>query len=384
MNVYHEKWSRRRVLRGAMGLAAGIAPAVWSQQLGRSSSSAQRVLLVAQLVDNTASQLDVSRDFLIGSRAAWQDINARGGINGRPIQHLTLEIDGSSGNMRTALDSIKKMSNCVALSGTAGDRASSQLVNLLRQDQYSIAHVAPWLQNSGMDGDNHTFPIFASRQDQIAQALKSLSIMGVPELGAVYASEQEYAQYHDDVERASSALKIKLKSYKPVGELKLLGKGLTVDSPRILLFVGGTPELVQFTQGIDKQAQQRYVIAMADVNLQTMMQMRAARNTPVMATQVVPMINSSLPVVKNYRETMARLYDEPPSPQSLAGYIAARYTSEVLNAVEGTPTRQSTLQAFQQRHSIDVGGFRVSFNAQGRSGSYVTQSMITPDGRLVG
>ena len=122
----------------------------------------------------------------------------------------------------------------------------------------------------------------------------------------------------------------------------------------------------------------------ADVNLQTMMQMGAARNTPVMATQVVPMVNSTLPVVKTYRETLARLFDEPPTPQSLAGYIAARYTSEVLNSVEGIPTRQSTLLAFQQRHTIDVGGFRVSFNAQGRSGSYVTQSMITPDGRLVG
>jgi hypothetical protein len=52
--------------------------------------------------------------------------------------------------------------------------------------------------------------------------------------------------------------------------------------------------------------------------------------------------------------------------------------------VEGTPTRQSTLLAFQQRQAVDMSGFRISFDAKGRSGSYVTQSMITPDGRLVG
>lgn len=374
--------SRRGVLRGAVGLAACLAAPVWAQP-GKSPVAA-RALVVAQIVDSTASQLDVSRDFLIGSRAAWQDINAKGGINGRPIRHLILEVDGSPGSLQIALDSIKKIPNCVALSGTAGDRAASQLVAQLRQDQHDIAHVAPWLQNSDLDGDNHTFPIFASRQDQIAQALKSLSIMGVPELGAVYASEQEYAQYRDDVERASSALKIKLKSYKPTGDLTRVAKNLAIDTPRILLFIGGTPELVQFTQGIDQQARQRYIVALADVNLQTMMQMGAARNTPVMATQVVPMVNSTLPVVKTYRETLARLYDEPPTPLSLAGYIAARYTSEVLNTVEGIPTRPSTLLAFQQRHPVDVGGFRVSFNAQRRSGSYVTQSMITPDGRIVG
>jgi hypothetical protein len=340
--------------------------------------------MIAQIVDNTPGQLDVSRDFLIGSRAAWQEVNAKGGVNGRPVQHLVLEVDSSAGSLRAALDTIKKAPNCVALSGTAGDHAASQLVALLKQDQYAIAHAAPWLQNSDLDGDSRTFPIFASRQDQIAKAVKSLSIMGVPELGAVYSSLKEYEVYRSDVERSSAALKIKLTSYKPTGDLALIGKTLTPDTPRIILFIGGTPELVQFTQGVGKQARQRYVIAMADVNLQTMMLMGAARNTPVMATQVVPMVNSSLPIVKSYRETLSRLFDEPPTPQSLAGYIAARYTSEVMATVEGTPTRKSTLLAFQQRQAVDMSGFRISFDAKGRSGSYVTQSMITPDGRLVG
>jgi len=382
MRVYPSKWTRRSVLRGAVSLVACAAAPTWPQS-GK-SAGAPRTLVVAQIVDNTPSQLDVSRDFLIGSRAAWQEINKKGGVNGRSIQHLVLEVDGSSTSLRAALDTIKKTANCVVLSGTAGDRAASQLVALLKQDQHDIAHVAPWLQNSDLDGDNRTFPIFASRQDQIAQALKSLSLMGVPEIGAVYASEQEYSLYRDDVERASAALKIKLMSFKPGAGLAQVGKSLNADTPRILLFMGGTPELVQFTQSIDKQARQRYVVALADVNLQTLMQMGASRHTPIMATQVVPMVNSSSPIVKSYRQTLARLFDEPPTPQSLAGYIAARYTSEVLNTVEGALTRQTTLLAFQQRHAVDLSGFRVSFNAQGRGGSYVTQSMVTPDGRLVG
>lgn len=341
-------------------------------------------MVVAQVVDNTPSQLDVSRDFLIGSRAAWQEVNKTGGVNGRSIQHLVLEVDGSPTSLRAALETTKKTANCVVLSGTSGDRAASQLVALLKQDQHDIAHVAPWLQNSDLDGDNRTFPIFASRQDQIAQAIKSLSLMGVPEMGAVYASEQEYSLYRDDVERASAALKIKLMSFKPGAGLAQIGKSLNADTPRILLFMGGTPELLQFTQSIDKQARQRYLVALADVNLQTLMQMGASRHTPIMATQVVPMVNSPSPIVKSYCQTLARLFDEPPTPQSLAGYIAARYTSAVLSTVEGVVTRQTALLAFQQRHPVDLSGFRVSFNAQGRGGSYVTQSMLTPDGRLVG
>jgi len=141
---------------------------------------------------------------------------------------------------------------------------------------------------------------------------------------------------------------------------------------------------VQFLRGIGKQARQRYVLALADVNLQTMVDMGASRTTPVMATQVVPMVNAGLGVVRAYRQTLSQLFDEPPTPQSLSGYIAARYTFEVLKRIDGLPTRQSALAAFQQRRPMDLDGFRVNFNAQGRSGAYITQSMLTPDGRLIG
>ena len=70
--------------------------------------------------------------------------------------------------------------------------------------------------------------------------------------------------------------------------------------------------------------------------------------------------------------------------QAASPDIAARYTAEVLGTVDGTPTRAAVLAAFQRRQSVDLGGFRVSFNAQGRGGSFVTQSMIAPDGRLIG
>jgi ABC-type branched-subunit amino acid transport system substrate-binding protein len=378
----HPPLNRRSLLRCTAGLSLLATVPAWSQasRLGANTRS----LVVVQIVDTSASQLDVSKDFWVGSRAAWQDINLKGGVRGRPVQHLSLEVDGSPASLRAAVDAFRNLPNAVALSGTAGDRVATQLVSLLRQEQPDMAHVAPWLQNSELDGDERTFPIFASRQEQIAHALKSLSVMGVPELGAVYASSQEFSLYRNDVERIAARLKIRLTSYSPDGDLRRVGQGLTASTPAIVLFIGGTPELVQFTQGIEKQSRQRYVIALADVNLQTMMQMGAARNTPVMATQVVPLVNSGMPVVRAYRETLARLFDEPPTPLSLAGYLAARYTFEVLNTVEGTPTRQNSLLAFQRRASMDLGGFRVSYNAQQRSGAFVTQSMLTPDGRLIG
>ncbi len=373
--------NRRQLLQRAGLAAAATASPAWAQP-GKGASS--RSIVVAQPVDFSQAQQDVSKDFLIGSRAAWQDINLRGGVRGRQVQHLTLESDGTPASLRTALDSVKDNPSCVVLSGSVGDHVASQIVALSHQLGLGIPHAAPWLQNSSLDIDDKTFPIFAGRQEQITYALKSLTTMGLKELGAIYATAQDYTAYHADVERIAARMQLKLQLFKAAGDLRALSQKLTPQTPAVLLFVGGTPELAEFTQGLEKQSRQRYIVALADVNLQTMLQMGAARNTPVIATQPVPLVNASLPVVRSYRETLSRLFDEPPTPLSLAGYIAARYTYEVLNDVDGPLNRQSVLAAFQRRAKLDVGGFSISFDAQRRSGNYVTQSMMTIDGRLVG
>jgi ABC-type branched-subunit amino acid transport system substrate-binding protein len=367
----------RRQLLVAGGSAACVSSA-WAQP-GKGLP-----ITIAQIVDTSASQQDVSKDFLIGSRAAWQDVNARGGIRGRQVQHVSLEVDGTADSVRSAVAAATDNPGCIALSGTAGDTAASRVVAALRRGQVAMAHIAPWLQNSSLEVDERTFPIFAARQEQVAHALKSLSVMSVQELGVVYASDAEHTTLQEDLSRTAAQLRLKVQSFRANGDLQRLGQRLTPTTPAILLFIGGTPELVQFTQGLEKQTRQRYVVALADVNLQTMMQMGAARTTPVIATQAVPLVTAGMPIVRSYREVLGRLFDEPPTPLSLAGFIAARYTYEVLNDIDGPLTRHSALAAFQKRASIDLGGYRVSFDPRRRSGTFVTQSMLTQDGRVIG
>lgn len=378
--------SRRRLLATAASLPL-LGAAVQAQPQRGPAVLSTRTPEIVQVIDSAPDQLDVSRDFLIGSRAAWQDYNARGGWRGRTVQHTVIEVDGSPASLRSAYETVRELPQCLALCGTAGDRTAARLVELLRLDPLDLAHVAPWLhQELPTAAEARTFPIYASRQEQIAHALRSLSVVGVPELGVVYASAQEQRLYENEVQRTvrTLQLQLRLQTYAAAGDLQELGRKLTPRTPPILLFIGGTPELAQLTQGLDRQDRQRYVIGLADVNLQTLNQLGAARNTPVMATQVVPMVTSGLPIVRAYRDTLARLFDEPPTPQSLAGYIAARYAQDVLHSLEPGAGRAQVLQAFRQRSQLDLAGFRISFQSQRRSSGYVTQSMLTADGRIVG
>ena len=67
----------------------------------------------------SATQQDISRDFLTGSRAAWVDLNARGGVQGKPVQHLVLETDGTTAQLQSAWKTAHQQASCVALSGCA-------------------------------------------------------------------------------------------------------------------------------------------------------------------------------------------------------------------------------------------------------------------------
>lgn len=368
---------RRMVMTAA---AAALVP----HSFAATRANAARTVTITQIVDASAVQQDVSKDFLIGSRAAWQDINAKGGVRGHRISHVSIEVDGTAQGLETAFGAVREDDSCIALSGTAGDPVASQLTSLLQKENYPIAHVAPWLQSSSVQVDDRTFPIFAGRQAQISHALKTLTVMGVTTVGAVYPSAVEQGYYHEDLKRIAQKLKLQLQPFQAAGELAKLGERFTPETPAILLFMGGTPELVQFTQGLESQQRQRYLIALADVNLQTLMQMGGTRKTPVIATQTVPLVTASLPIVRLYRKTLTQLFDEQPSALSLAGFIAARYTYEVLNTIPGPLTRQSVLAAFQRRQETNVDGYRVSFDTRRRAGHFVTQSMLTVDGRVLG
>lgn len=372
--------SRRAVLRRGAAAAAGLGlPALAQGQRKTAPAPA-----IVQIVDTSMAEQDVAKDFLLGSRAAWQDINAQGGLRGRPLRHQTLEVDGSATGVRDALQAALADPACIALSGTVSDPVATMVAELLPAQPQGLAHLAPWLQNSSVTLGNRTFPIFAGRQEQLAHALKSLALVGVREVGVVFASGREQELHREDVARVAAAMKLALAPYRGNGDLVQLGQRLGPQSPAVLLFIGGTPELVQFTQGLERQNRQRFVIALADINLQAVQQMGGARSTPVIATQPVPMVTAPLPVVRRYREVMSRLFDEPPVALSLAGFVAARATFAVLQEVDGPPTRAAVLAACQRQQPVDLGGLRVAFDPQRRQSSYVTQTMLTAAGRMVG
>jgi ABC-type branched-subunit amino acid transport system substrate-binding protein len=372
--------NRRSILRttGAASTLAITSP--WAMAQGSSSRSP----MVAQVVDISNQTQDISKDFLVGSRTAWQEINAAGGVRGQAIRHSVIETDGSTSQVNAAWTQIRSDTSCIASFGSCADGLATVFTQQSRSDSSELAHVAPWLQSASVDQGPNTFSIFSTREQQIQHALKNMTTVGVDKLMVVYQSEAERRQNMQDIQRMAQNLKLTLREMPVQADLSEQARQISRTTTPLVLFVGGTPELVQFMRGWNPGTTLRYIIALADVNLQTAQQMIGNRHVPVIGTQAVPVVTGSLAIVRRYRQALAKYYDEPPTALSLAGYLSARYTAQVLQNARGSLNRSSAYEAFAKRQSVDMEGFRVSYDNGKLQSAYVTQSMISSDGRVIG
>ena len=357
--------SRRAALRASAAVCAlPLLPA---------RAQEPTALTVAQIIDESPDQHDVSRDFVVGARAAWAAVNADGGVRGQRVQHWVLTTQGGRGELRQAWQTALAQPGCVALSGCVGDGVAAE-VAALQGEAPALAHVAPWLMRPWQDTQDGVFPIFAGYQAQIGHALRALGQMGITQAGVVFGSPALRQQWEGSLTQAAKASGLRLHATQ------------ADQPPLMVLFAGATPELHGFVGQLRLPAgRQCYVLALADVNLQVLTQLgHLPRGVSVIATQPVPMVGSSLPVVRAYRAALARWYDEAPTPQGLAGFIAARHTADLLASVQGPITRASVLAACRRRSASSVGGYAVRYQGRELAAGLVTQAMLTADGRIVG
>jgi hypothetical protein len=365
--------SRRRVLSSAC-----VVGAVSLSPLSRAQAPLRGDLALTLIADTSAQQIDVTKDFLVGARLAVMEANAGAKGRSRPVVLRTLDTDGSAKQVEAAWRATLA-SDAAALVGTVGDGLATRIAWMNAQRD-AMPHLAPWLLNSSAAASPNTWPAFASREQQIAHTMLTLQGMGMTQVGIVYATDRERGLYEAEFQRLMPTVQMHSKAWTGSGDTRSLGAQMRADAPAVLVFVGGTPELAGFCQGLAKQSRQRFVVGLADVDLATVHQMGTGGTASVIATQVVPGSRSSIAVVRAYRLALSRFFDEAPTPMSLAGYISMRGALAVLPP--SGDARAAGLSAIKHAGLQTLDGFPLPKLGVPHSG-FVTQSMLSADGRLV-
>ena len=363
-------------------LLAGLAlPSLASWALPATAQPGSSARLV-QLIDTSASQQELSRDYATGLRLAWASEPDK---RSRPVLQ-TVNVDGSPAAVREALASLAADPSVLGLVGTCGDKLAVQVQAELRSQGLRLAHLAPWMADSRHDSDANLSCLFASRGTQLQQALSAVRGMGLDELCVLYGSAQEQSVYDAQVAAIAEGLNLRLKRLTgdPSTPLSAMAPRLPASSAMVLC-LGTSAELALLTQGMAARKDKRFVVGLGDVDVPSLQQLAPGAGVPVILTQVVPNpYRSPLPLVGDYRALLKRLFDETPSPISLAGYIAGLYALNLTREAGSNPSRDSLLTQVGRRSTLTLGGWRVDFRDDRRGSRYVTQTLIAQDGRLIG
>lgn len=372
---------RRRFLIGA---AAGCAAPLAAQPGPGRAGGTSTAVRIAQMLDMSPAQQELSRDYSTGVRLAWSE---RTPALRADVQLTTFDTDGSADSVRRALTAIRDDVTTCALLGAAGEQLAGLCLDAAQRAGLEVAHVGPWMADSRHDRNPDAVCLFASREMQMRHALRSLEGMGITDIGIVYADARLHSAHDEELTALAQGLTLRTHHYRPqAGEdVGGLARRLPATLPVVVLFVGGTVELARLSQGLSERRMQRYLVSLSDVDATTLAQIGTGATTSLILTQVVPNPQTSaLPVVRSYRQRLKELFDESPTPVSLAGYLAGRYARQVLARIEGPLNRASVQAAFRRRPTVDLGGFVIDFSGQSRGSSFVTQTMLTGQGRLIG
>lgn len=372
--------SRRTALTATAAAICGI-PALAAEQAGGRIRICQSIALNGPLGD-------LGRTIHDGSRAYFDFLNARGGVNGRRIDLLALD-DGY--DVKRAMANFKSFMDDPATFALFGCFGTPMIEAMLPQVLESrVPFFAPLTGAlSARPKARNVFNVRVSYPDEAEQLIRHISTISMKNVGVIYQNNAFGKEVFAGAQAAVGKYQLQAAGSATVendaSDAKSAAARVAAAKPdAVLLGLAGKP-FVETVQAIRAIRPGISLYALSIVGTAAALSALGEQVRGVTISQVVPSpVKMTLPVVRDFLAAWkAAGIDKTPSHPALEGYLNARVFAECLKAAGKSPTRESFV-ASAWGLKRDLGGFDVHFVEPGRNASrFVELSMFRPGGSLV-
>ena len=334
--------------------------------------------------DLSGTSAALTKDYLRGMNAYFDELNRKGGIRGEKVRLLSMD-DGFNPEKTAANTKALIDQNALALVGLRGTANVQKIIPLLQEA--GIAQVgntsgAKSLRDPYVEG---LFHLRASTGDEIAAAVNHAWTIGITRIAAAY---QDDAFGKEGLEALNASLQ--KRGSAPVA-LAPVPRG-TVDvakaietvaaaTPQAVLYIGQSKPAAALIKGLTaKGLRAQFIVLSVASGLHGDLGEQAAG---VIVSQVVPYPFTELgnPVVREYQKTISALDDSKFSYNSLEGFLNAKLVATALQKTQAPLTRAKLIATLKGFSNEDLGGFAISYGKQNNLGSrFVKLTMIRKDG----
>jgi branched-chain amino acid transport system substrate-binding protein len=345
-------------------LAAGAAPA-WAAR--------SEPIVLGQTVAIGAGSDGSAARIIDGAKACVGAVNARGGINGRPLELITLDGGDPASHARNARILVREK-GAIALLNCSGDATSAAVAFMARELQVPL--IGPMSSSREMmrSKSRYQFPIRASNGKQAEALSRQMRAMGVSR--AIIMTDQAGASECAeaikpllDAERISSTL-VRIDVAKPA----------TFDTAIKAMGAGGYHAVVVDLQPetIDKLSERghtdrpewpRMITSFATTG---MVGLNGAFPGRIIGfANVVPHPEAIAAPVAQELQRNAEKYSTGYAVnfEGMEAYLNVKVCVEALKRITGKPDAAKLTEALERFDRVDLGGFIVSFAGGRETGS---------------
>jgi ABC-type branched-subunit amino acid transport system substrate-binding protein len=314
--------------------------------------------------------------FREGIVAYINKLNESGGINGRKINLITK--DDKYEPDQTLVESYKliKKEKVFAFLGHMGTPTTTALRPLLKKEKVPL-----FATFSGGERIRNpiTKEIFHYRASYIQEAESAVAgvvdKMKFKKIGVFYQNDSFGKTSLRGVDEALKrrGLKISVKSFYKRNTTDI-NEGLNTilkTKPDVVFTMATYQAASKFITEAKKRHYNPLFICNSGVGTGRLLELLGGNGNGVIVTQVVPLINSDLPAVKEYKAELTKSFpSSKPNSVSLEGYISAKVFFEGVKKMGKNVTRDDLIKSIESIKNLDVGiGSEVSYSEKNHQGS---------------
>ena len=372
----------RLALLAAAALGLAPAAAVGQGAQGGGDGVHADSILFGQSAALSGPAAELGRNMNLGIRAAFEEANRSGGIDGRQLKLLVrddgYEPEAAVANTRELI--ARGVFGLIGAVGTPTSNAAEPIAS-----GASVPYIGPFTGAELLRGDDQRYVVnvrasyFQETEEMVARLTEDL---GFRRIAILYQDDSYGMAGLTGVRQALGRRGMEL-----VGEVTYMRNtvavkrallGLQDSDPEAVIIIGAYRPAAHFIKWARKIGLGAVFVNISFVGSNALLQELGRHGDGVVVTQVVPFPrDTGIPVVVRYHAALKAVEAAAqPGFVSLEGYLAGRLVVDALRAATASgdggpvpPTREAFLRVLEEAGPIDLGGFRVEYGPGDNQGS---------------
>jgi branched-chain amino acid transport system substrate-binding protein len=379
---------RRQFIHATPRLIAAVALPIYVSRAFAEVGVTDKAITIGSSAGLTGPLVSFAQALQLGTKAAMQRINAKGGINGRQLQFQLLD-DGYV-PARTA-ENVKKMladNSVFAFMSCMGTPNNTAILPLIEEN--NVPYVAPFTGAASLRKNTlrNVFHVRASYADECVRLVNRLVDMGITSLAIAYADNPFGKELLGDMKKTLDARNIKAVAEVALGvdakDIPEAISQLLAGKPSAVLLCTLGAASVALTTGIRKASSGLPLAGISVTYTSEGLSQIGELGKGIAITQVIPSSYSGkIAIAREYQAAMADI-GQGSVTNGFEAYINTMVLAEGLRRAGRDLTRSKLRNALTTIDNFDLGGFNINFeNAPYVGSKFVDLGIVNGSGRLI-